>query len=49
MVKKYLKSDRFGFLIELFLSCFDNSVRNVLYYLVEKKSVILISPSCFNP
>ena len=47
MVKKYLISDRFDFL-ERFFWVFNNSVRDFLYYLVKKGSVILRSLSCFN-
>ena len=50
MVKKYLISDRFGFLGRFcFCGFFYNSVRPFLYYLVKKESVILRSLSCFNP
>ena len=49
MVKKYLISDRFDFLI-VFSQVFLIILYEIcLYYLVKKESVILSSLSCFNP
>ena len=50
MVKKYLNSDRFNFLDQLFFwVLFYNSVRAFFNYLVKKESVIVGSLSSFNP